>query len=190
MKKTIFAALIAAGITAACGQVSPAGLIQAARLDPLETPPSDIFVAVAVPQSIEIRSGDAALYLGFQPEQGARVDATVPLSRSETVIPPRPARADQSVFVFGFAPDDAAVLAQTQAQIKTLKAAGVDGAGTLSILISGGCYTGALDDVLVASTWLKTSPDAAFTQLTRAANLYDLLDAGSSATIRSGLVPC
>jgi hypothetical protein len=190
MKRTIFAVLIAAAVTAACGQVSPAGLVQAARLDPLETPPNDIFVAVGVPQSIQMRSGDASLYLGFQPNVGDLVEATVPLARLENQIPPMPSRADQAVYVFGFAPDDADLLAQTQAQIRNLKAGGIDGTGTLSVLINGGCYVGELNDALLASTWLKTNPQAQFTQMTRSTSLFDMLDAASSEAIKSGLVPC
>ena len=190
MKKTVFAALIAAAIAAACAQVSPGGLMKAARLDPLETPPGDISVAVAVPQNIQIRSGDAALYLGYQPEIGQPVDIVVPLSRQEDPLAPMPLRADQVVYVFGFAPDAATALARTQAQIRELKAAGVDGTGTLSIMISGGCYEGELNDTLITSTWLRTGPDASFTQLTRAANLFALLDAAAGANIRSGLAQC
>lgn len=50
---------------AGCSTLSPAGMIAASRLDPQGTPPDQIALAVGVPETIRLASGDARLRLSF-----------------------------------------------------------------------------------------------------------------------------
>ena len=184
--------LAALGLVAACGQMTPSGLVQASRLDPVGTSPQDIAVAVTVPENIKLRSGDATLYLGFRPEDGSgsAVGVSVPLTKLDEKPDSVVTRPNEAVHVFGFTPENAMLLADVQAQIKALKDANIPGEGTLSISISAACYVGELDQIPLASTWLKTGAGAQFTQFTRATNLYDLFDAASAGDGAAGLRQC
>lgn len=191
-RTTIFMCLTAAAL-AGCSSVSPAGLIAAARLDPLETPPGDIAVAVSVPDALRLRDGDAVMYLGFVPDDPAAVApvaATVPLSVSEGRAGPREAQSDERIYVFGFSSQTAAQLEDVQTRIKTLQAEGVQGKGTLSIGVEGGCLTGDLGDVLLVGTWLRTGSEAKFVTLTNATNLFDLMSSEEQATLKAQISQC
>ena len=71
------ASLKALALAAAC---SPLGLSDAARLDPLNTPPSALGLAVGVPDAIMLRDGDAVLRIAYAAGGETLVDASVPLS--------------------------------------------------------------------------------------------------------------
>lgn len=193
MFRTVIPMCLSAAMLAGCSSVSPAGLIAAARLDPLETSPGDIAVAVSVPEALQLRDGDAVLYLGFVPDDpavAAPVAATVPLSVSESMVGPRAALPGERVYVFGFTPATAAQLEDVQARIKTLKAEDVQGEGTLSIGVEGGCVVDDLGDALPVATWLRTGPEAKFVTLTNATNLFDLMSSEEKAELKAEISQC
>ncbi len=177
---------------AGCSSISPAGMIAASRLDPLETPPSDLAVAVSVPRQMRLRDGDATMYLAFEPEDSSisPVAATAPLSVTTNGDGPPSPRPEMLTYTFSFGPEAAAQLAATQTQIKNLRAQGVEGKGTLSIGVEGGCLTGDLDDHLLVATWLRTSPNADFVQMTRETDLLDVLSDEDRVELLANLEAC
>lgn len=193
MFRTAISMCLSAAVLAGCGSVSPAGLIAASRLDPLETPPGDIAVAVSVPEALRLRDGDAVLHLGFVPDDPSVADpvvATVPLSVSEDRLGPREAQSGERIYVFGFSPTTAAQLKDVQTRIKALQADDIDGEGTLSIGVEGGCLEGDLGDALPVATWLRTGPEAKFVTLTNATNLFDLTSSEEQAELKAEISRC
>ncbi|MEL7184128.1 MAG: hypothetical protein AAFY65_06215 [Pseudomonadota bacterium] len=186
-------ALIAASLVTGCGSVTPAGLVAAMRLDPLATPPGDITVAVSVPNTVRLTDGDAQFRLAFTPDDPTRagsVDTTVPLTLIENATDaPTPPDGD-AVYVWGFAPRDAARVAKAQAQITAARSNGLAGDGSVGVSIEGGCTTVPLGDTLPVSTWLKTGPDTGFVQLTRRTDLLTALPAAERSALLSKLTRC
>ncbi|WP_298838195.1 hypothetical protein [uncultured Roseobacter sp.] len=170
----MFTALALAG----CSAITPGGLFEAAQLNPLETNPGDVSVAVSAPDAVRLRDGDATLYLGYRPENPdiAPIETTVALSvRDHGQLPRAPERGEQ-FYVLSIGPDAAAQLSAVQKKIREAKAAGVEGLGTLSIAVNSGCLTRDLEGALIVSTWLRTDPTGDFVQLTRKTDLSDQSD--------------
>jgi len=180
-------------ILAGCAGVSPAGLIAASRLDPLESPPGNISVAVSVPDAVQLKKGDADLSLAFvpdDPERAASISKSVPLSISSRVAGPRDPKEGEAIFVLGFSEEDAVGLTAIQDQIKSLRSKGVEGSGSLSVAITGGCVTRELDDGLPVTIWLRTDPGAKFVLLTRSADLFKETSSEDAASFKDEMQRC
>lgn len=192
MSKSIFLSGLISLLLTGCSAVSPSGLIAAAQLDPLKTDPSDISIAVGVPEVLRLADGDAQLFFGFAPD-GANtpppVGTTVPLTVSTEAGSLTP-NAGQRIYVFGFGTSEAAHLTAVQDRIRALKDRGLTGTGTLSVGITGGCLTGTLTDNLPVATWIQTSSDGAFVLLTRPTNFLDTLPDQERLQLIERLQPC
>lgn len=188
--------LFAVTALSACASVSPAGLIAAARLDPLNTPPNQIAVAVGVPQQFRLRSGDARLRISFKGGTAAatvQVQEAVPLQFARSGGARRDApvgNAGETVYVAHLAAEDAAAFARAQAEIRALRQKGVPGSGSLNVEIVGGCHVGALPAKLPVSSWLETNAGDGFVALTRQVDLFASLDSKTASTLRARLHPC
>ncbi|MCV3272881.1 hypothetical protein [Roseobacter sinensis] len=184
----------AALILSACSSVTPAGLMAASRLDPLNTSPTEIVVAVGVPDSLRLADGDAQLYIGFKGGSAAStvlVEETAPLQVSRAPDGAiKPNGPDEAIYLARLAPEDAARIAAAQAEIKALRGRGIDGQGTLSIAVTGGCRVGAPLAALPVSTWLQTSPEDGFVRLTRQRDVFRAMDEGNRAALEAELTPC
>lgn len=177
----------------ACTSLSPAGLIAVSRLDPLSTPPSDIAVAVGVPDTVKLTNGDAVFALSFTPATASEpaISETVPLQlRSDQATGPSPSSSDETVYVAGFSEADARKVATAQARIKSMKDNDIDGQGSLSIAVVGGCVTTPDLTELPVSTWLQTAPDAAFVRLTRTQDMLAQLPVDEAQAFKANLKPC
>lgn len=193
MLRTIFGAGLMAVFLAGCGSITPAGLLAANRLNPLETPPGDIMVAVGVPEALRLQDGDATFRLAFSPANPTEtppVDTTVPLTLLTGTPAPQPSTANETIYVLGFSPQDAARVSATQARIRALKEQEIAGEGALGISVIGGCLAGDLDGRLPVSTWLRTDPQGAFVPLTRRSDLLQALPAEERAQLEAALEPC
>ncbi|MEM8854766.1 MAG: hypothetical protein AAGD34_13775 [Pseudomonadota bacterium] len=177
-----------------CLSVNPAGLIAASRLDPLNTAPSDIDVAVGVQDNVRLTDGDAEFRIAFRSDGATSaflVDETVPLQlRPITNGTPEPNADDEIVYSARFADEDAARIAAAQAQIRALRARGIDGKGTLGVSVVGGCLVGATLNSLRVSTWLQTNPQDGYVSLTRGQDMLRAVGESDAAALRAQLVPC
>lgn len=189
-----FVSLACALTLSACASVNPAGLMAASRLDPLNTAPTEIAVAVGVPDTLRLADGDAVLYMGFKGGNAAStivVEETVPLKVSPvTAGEPQPNSDGELVYAARLAPGDAARIARVQAEIKALRARGIEGQGTLSVAVTGGCLLEPTLDALPISTWLQTSSEDGFVSLTRQQDVFRVLGESDAAALRSHLTPC
>lgn len=186
-------ALLAVPALASCATLSPTGLIAASRLDPLNTPPDQIAVAVGVPESIRLQSGDAKLRIAFASgatSSSVVVDEQLPLQMHLGGSAAPQGRAGETVYLAHLKPDDAARFAAAQAKIRDLRARGTVGSGRLNVEVTSGCFVGLLPDRLPVSSWLRTDPGDGFVQLTDATDVYAALGAQAAAVLRGRLQPC
>ncbi|MEM8822143.1 MAG: hypothetical protein AAGF30_00895 [Pseudomonadota bacterium] len=180
---------LALSLLTGCTAVTMPGLRAASGLDPLTTPPEAIAVAVSLPNQMRLRDGDAVMRIALDGPNGPLVSETVPLTLVETPGPSGTASGDR-VFVTGIEPAEAARFAAAQAEIRRLRATGIDGRGSLGVAITGGCLTAPLGDTLPVATWLRPGPDADFVLLTHRSDFLSSLDAETRAALRNGLAPC
>ena len=181
-------------VAVACTSLTPAGMMAASRLDPIKTPPDQIAVAFAVPQTLRLSDGDAEFRIAFA---GGPADAPILLEKT-AVLDIRPAAQDgprssngeEQIYIARIPPADSPAIAEILRQIRTLQAKGIEGEGNLGILIGGGCYMQTIPESLVFSTWLKTNPEDGFVQVTRRANLFDAINARDATLLRAALTRC
>jgi hypothetical protein len=188
------AILAATLVASACNTLNPAGLIAASRLDPLNTSPSEISVAVGVPETLRLTNGDAEFRIAFR---GGPAASTIVL---EEVAPlrvsvagpdgPRPSALDETVYVARIAPEYIGRITAVQQEIRDLRSKGTDGDGSLTIRVVGGCYVGAPPEAIAVSTWLRTDPSDGFVQLTRRQDVMQVVGAQDAAMLISQLTPC
>ncbi|WP_224826124.1 hypothetical protein [Cognatishimia sp. MH4019] len=178
-------------ILSACASLNPAGMIAASSLDPVNTPPSQIQVAVGVPDTVSLADGDAVFRIAFGYAQARVVDESVPLQlRPSADGQPAPNAGDEVIYLAQFSDEDAARVAAAQAKIRALKEQGSDGTGSLSVSITGGCLLEPELETLPLSTWLRTNPDGAFVQLTERVDVFEVLNASEATALRSQLGRC
>lgn len=192
-----FRALATLAVTttaAACSTLNPAGLVAASRLDPLNTPPSEISVAVGVPETLRLADGDAEFRIAFRGGSAAStimLEEVAPLRLSAAGSEgPRPSASDELIYIARIAPEDAGRIAAVQQEIRDLRAAGTDGDGSLTVRVVGGCFVGAPPEALAISTWLRTDPSDGFVQLTRRQDVTRAIGARDAAMLMSQLSPC
>lgn len=193
MFRTLFAALMGGVVLTGCGSMTASGMLTAARLDPLGTPPEALSMALSLPRNVQLKDGDATLGLVFTPEDAAAaapVSVTVPLSIQPDAIAPEALLRTERVYVLKLGPEAAAAFADAQKQIIALKAADVSGDGSLGVSLMGGCVLTALVDELPVATWLRPEPASDWVPLTRRIDLFDALPDEQAAALRTALVPC
>jgi len=190
----LLATLAMTAILSACGSVSPSGILAASRLDPLNTNPSEIAIAVGVPDTLRLKDGDAVLSIAFQ---GGSVTSTIRLEETAPLQvtlanngTPRPTAEDEVVYVARIEAADASRIADLQQQIKDIRAAGTQGEGSLTVQVVGGCFVGTRPDGIAVSTWLQTDPDDGFVQLTRRQDVVRAVGAQDAELLLSQLRPC
>ncbi|WMS45314.1 hypothetical protein RDV64_23555 (plasmid) [Acuticoccus sp. MNP-M23] len=192
--RSLCPALLGILAMAACTSITPGGLVAASRLDPLNTPPGEIGVALSVPDAVRLTSADATLRIAFR-EDGAGsttlVEETVPLmlTRDDAGLVSG-AQAGETVYIAGLSPDDADRFAQAQADIRDARARGIAGSGSLSVSITGGCFVGARPETLPTRSWLRTSPSGGFVPLTRRVDAARVVGPAQAGALRGRLAPC
>ncbi|WP_407474641.1 hypothetical protein [Sulfitobacter sp. PM12] len=188
------ATLAMAVSVSACDTMNPAGLIAASRLDPLNTPPSEIEFAVGVPQTLRLTDGDAEFRIAFSGGTAVStilIEETAPL----LLIPgestaPEPNAPDETVYIARIAPQDAARIAAAQREIRQLRSTGTQGDGSLTVRVVGGCFTSAPPTSIAVSSWLQTDPADGFVALTRQQDVARAIGARDAAILTAQLSPC
>lgn len=175
---------------AACTSITPAGLIAASQLDPVNSDARNIAVAVGVPETLRLTDGDAEFHISYVTQE-TTISETVPLrleprSGAELRLPD----TDQTLYVARFSPLDADKISAAQARIKALKEAGQNGKGTLSVAVTGGCITEAPIDAVPVSTWLQTDPANGFVRLTRERDVLQTLPSDEAQAFIDRLEIC
>ncbi|MEN0001337.1 MAG: hypothetical protein AAF940_10665 [Pseudomonadota bacterium] len=177
-----------------CSTLNPAGLVAASRLDPLNTAPSQIAVAVGVPSALRLDDGDAEIRMAFRGGTDAApvfLEEAAPLQLSQsTGNGPVPNAAGERVYIARIAEEDADAIAQLQSEIRAYRASGRRGQGSLTIGLVGGCYEEALPGAIKVSTWLQTDPDNRFVPLTNRSDVARSLGEPAAAQLRAKLRPC
>ena len=176
----IMPALLSVLVVNACGNVSPGGMIAASRLDPVNTPPGDVALAIGVPDTVQLLDGDAVLRITFAEDGHQLVHTEVPLTISRNT--PQAGVGQQrgeTIYVGQLAEPEAQAFAAAQAEIRRLRRAGSDGRGSLQIEVTGGGRVGPPLESLRVSTWLRPDSETQFFQLSRRIDvLQDLESSG------------
>jgi hypothetical protein len=75
-------------------------------------------------------------------------------------------------------------------KIREFRAAGIQGEGSLTIRVIGGCSVGQTPSSIEVSTWLQTDPADGFVPLTRRQDMTRAMAAGDAAMLRAKIRQC
>ena len=162
------------------GCMSIATMVAAAQLDPLETNPSDIRLAIIAPPHLRIADGDIALIMGFdggEPDLKfeERYLADIARNRSGASGISTGDLAKGALSLLSLRDEDAASMRSLQARIKAIRATGIRGRGYIGFSAMG-CSTQPVGGrPLPISVYFQPKPEADFTPLTRDADLIAML---------------
>ncbi len=177
---------------AGCAGLGPVAMWQLSQFDVLTANPESLSAALAVPETIRLRDGDASLHLGYQVEgeETPQVDEhfEMRIAREDASAPE--AQPGETVYVASLAPDVAERMRAAQKKVVQLKDQGKDGRGTFSISFDGGCFAGVRPSVLPLRTFLRFEPDGPFIQMVSTENVLDNLDGETADTLLTKLEPC
>lgn len=179
----IFAGLIATGVLTGCTSLGTpvTSLVQLSQLDPLESDPSNMRLAVRAPSVLKFRDGDVKLAMGFDGGSAeTRFSDVFAADIDNGVIATpgidRSSLDGQTFAVASLTPEAAARMMAMQKRIKALRAAGIQGKGSLTVSATA-CKT--VDDLpkpLPITAWLQPSPDKNFLMLLRQMDLGQMLE--------------
>lgn len=173
-------ALAATMALTGCLATPPSAVPKLARLNPMEADPADLRIAVRAPDTLALRTGDIKLRIAF--DGGS--DATRLIEEYGAVIvsgadgaPGVPVQAGDGtrVFTAALSPEDAAGLAETQRRIRTWRANGIEGKGSLSVSATGCAVRPFPPGPIYIATYLQTSPADDFFAVTRRIDLRRVL---------------
>ncbi|RED12291.1 hypothetical protein [Pontivivens insulae] len=185
-----FAAALLTCLTG-CAGLTPQGLLQAMRFDPLTTDPTVIEVAAALDEAVELSADGLQIAISFNAdEDGALlVSEVVALEVTETLSLPGDIRAaeDQRLWRARFPDEGAARFSAAQAAILELREADVQGTGSLSITVGQGCTGDRVPDTLSFRSWLRMDAGGAFIPFSRSDDLFALMDEAEAEALRRQL---
>jgi len=177
-----------------CLSVTPGGLMEASRFDPLTSDPAGLGAGVAVPQTIRLSDGDVAIVMSYtvEPESRPRISEKFALDVADAgALPDAPqAQSGERVYVASLSQADAGRMRETQARILALKAAGVDGIGAFSISVGGGCTVSPPVETMPVRTFIRTRQNGPFVQLTARRDLLRVLPVDQREALREGIRQC
>ena len=178
--KTITLASIASLLSACVA--SPGTLARLSQLSPLDTNPSDLRIAVRTPVGFELGENDLRMLFAYARHDGApgveerfSLDIGDPVGAAPGVGVIDVTRERLVVSALGAA--DAARFREAQTRIKALKAAGIDGTGTLAVEATGCIATGPLERPIPLSAYLQMSPGDAYRRVLSLDDLNAVLKA-------------
>ncbi|WP_312360596.1 hypothetical protein [Ensifer sp.] len=153
---------------AACAALSAGSAGPVSRLDPSQTDPSDLRVALVVPKELVLRRGDAALGFSFRDGDAAAESRSYPLEvnaggASDSAVHSQ-VSSGETLYILALAKGDARQLRALQAKIAPAEDGKPGERGSLSIQFSGGCWRGAFPAgrKVVVNAWMQRSADAGY----------------------------
>lgn len=165
MKLLAFALLFGLG---ACSSVSIPGLARLATLSPLETDPTNIAVALSLPDGVVLRPGTAQINLG------ASTDGRAKSTEATYILAPSPGTDGSTVYRIAAADLDA--FRAQQKLINGWKGADPDGtSGSFGVSLEGCATGGGPRRDATVSIAMRTSADDSFFPLVKNAPWKDVL---------------
>ncbi|OCP38003.1 hypothetical protein BC360_20410 [Ensifer sp. LC163] len=168
-------------VLAACAALNVGSLEKLSSVDPLKSDPSELRVALLVPEALSLRRGDAMLGISWKAD-GAALDTrrfALQIQSGNTGAPDLTERMrhGQTLYVLTLASADAERLRDMQEKIAATKGAEAKGRGSLSVAFSGGCWTGAYPagQKITVDAWIRIRSDESYFQILSGLDLMDML---------------
>ena len=164
----------------ACAGMPISSMFKLRNLNPLETNPADIRIAIITHKAVTFSDGATSLSIEFESEIAEHNFLNVYKASLETNPPVnilQEHRGDnENITLFYLAPDAAAGMQQTQNRIKTIRQADIEGSGSLSISINTACFQEAKPKSLSASIFAMFDKEQGYILMNRGLDLFEVAE--------------
>ncbi len=184
----IFCALLLVG----CSATLPRSSSTMPDIDVLSIDPDDIVLAVAQPSAVRYYAGGATLSLGFAPMdlELPSVETTLDLRAQQSGVIPRAPKQGESLYLFALTPEAVQDFRLFQDEIRSQKAIGIKGKGTMQMTLKASCVAGHLDEEFRQTIWLTLDANADVRRLTQNENLWKMLPPDAAKRAKLSLPAC
>ena len=177
-----------------CLSVTPRGVAEMARFNPLHVNPDHLAAGLGVPETIRLADGNAMITMTYRlkANRSLAVNERFLLELSDSnSIPGAPADDDgEHIYVGQLSRLDALRMRDVQARILAIKSKGIEGEGTFSITLRGGCSTQLPVTSLPFRTFVRTRSGAAFVEVTRKSDFVSSLPRADRQTFLDSIGMC
>jgi len=190
---TVLVILVVCLTLVGCSGMSLSTLSALSKLDPLETHPSELDLAVAVPDEIILADQGAVMRFAFkeQDKEDFIIDETFELrvlpmvTEQVSMVEP-----DQQLYHAKIDPDDWQRLTSAQQAVRQKRSDGIKGSGMINIQMTQLCYRQTPPDILPFRTFIRTRETGKFVPLSKQEDLFELLDQETSQDLRLAFQKC
>lgn len=162
-----------------CLSVTPGGIMEAARFDPLTSNPADLGAGLGVPATVRLSDGDAMMMLTYSVagEADPRVNERfiLEVSQSTGVAGTPTPNSGERIYIARLSHTDVLRMKDIQARIQSDKLDGIEGKGSFSIGLRGGCATRLPVTTLPVRTFIRTRSGSPYVEITRRTDLLERL---------------
>ncbi|MEM7359651.1 MAG: hypothetical protein AAF431_11185 [Pseudomonadota bacterium] len=157
--KHIILILLAISTLTACAGIPITSIWKLRNLNPLDTDPAEISIAVVTHQGVQLQDGSTSLSLGFSSEVTEHNFTDEYVASIRRNADPAEVQADvnedEAVTVFFLNPKAAEAMRTSQNRIRAIRDQQIEGSGSLSVSVHSGCSIGPKPDQLTADIYVK-----------------------------------
>lgn len=150
---------------------------------------ADLAFAVAVPDGFRLENGDAALEVEFT-TGSTTLHETISLNISQSEAFASAVDATGDVYVGSLGSAAKQQFEQFQKAVARHDASGVGGKGSLSVSVTGGCFSGVPLDELPISTWVQMDANQGYFEVIQDQDLLSMLDQPTRQRLMANLRSC
>lgn len=178
--KHITLILLVVSLLSACAGTPIVSMWKLRNLNPLETDPAHISIAVVTHKGIQLQDGSTSLKMGFAselPEHNFTDEFIASIERNADPAPLQAnLKADQAVTLFYLNPAVAAAMRTTQNRIRAIRDSQIEGSGSMSVSIHSGCSIGPKPDHLEADIYVQFNPRDGYILLNQNLDLFKMAE--------------
>ena len=168
----------------ACAGMPFSSMLKMRNLEPLETDPAQISIAIITHKGLAFRDGDTSLAIGFRSdnaEHNFQNTFVASLDHNPNIKVLQEERgSDENITLFYLAEEAANEMRETQNKIKAIRNADTEGEGSLSINVNTGCFKEKKPDSLYASIFVKFNNEQGYILMNRGLDLFEVAERSDS----------
>ena len=147
------------------------------NLDPLETDPAQISIAVITNNAVVLNDNSTSLTMGFKsdlPEHNfENTFFTIVVTNPNIQVLQDNKNDDENITLFFMDEKSAKSMRITQNRIKSIRQLGIEGEGSLAINVNTGCFNVRKPSILLASIYMKFDSEQGFILMNRNVDLIE-----------------
>ena len=165
-----------------CAGIPISSMYKLRNLDPLETDPAQVGIAVITNKAVVLNNDSTSLTMGFKSDTPDHNFENTFLTN--VVINPNiqvlqdDKNNDENITLFSLDYESAKAMRVTQNRIKSIRQLDIEGEGSLSINVNTGCFNARRPPTLLASIYMKFDAEQGYILMNKDVDLFEKSDHG------------